>query len=148
MFKRFLIRCQNEKCKKVLLRENPAVKFMISNPNQLTASDVDTGEIMVMPNHYCKHCKHKNLFTVADCVETSGKTVLERQLLAKKIHEELTVIEKRILVDSEKEGDDVEDVAISDIEVTFKKPKNKGKDKNTSKILDETENLADLTEDF
>lgn len=113
MYPRFLIQCKNEACKKVILRENPAMKFVVGNSRQLSCSDPETGEIVVMPNVWCKHCKKQYTYTEEDCQETSGKTIIERKLMSKRIRSEITVTEKRML--DEADSEDLENGVIEPV---------------------------------
>ena len=93
---KFIVQC--EFCKKPILRENPAVRTKVGGYSNVSATDIDTGEPVVLPNVWCKHCKKKNLFDKPECfVKTDELTKKEKELLNVDIKSELGKKDKDIL---------------------------------------------------
>lgn len=94
---KFIIQCQNVKCKKPILKENPNSK--LSNGNftwkgeheliNVSAVDIETKEPVILPNVWCKHCKHKNLITAKDLIDTSKMEPEDKKKLNTKIKDEV-----------------------------------------------------------
>lgn len=100
--RKFIIQCKNVKCKKPILKANPVIKKVTGGFTykgdqaliSLSAVDVLTGEPVVMPNVWCRHCKEKNVFTEEDVIFTDKLDDKAKAELNEKVKAELQTFKK------------------------------------------------------